>query len=421
MPDVAPPSGGLLSNSNYIISSSCNAIIGLTVTIDITSPITAPLGASFQLNCYSAQNANSVYQQYLFNFAPANGSPSHISWKIETFPSAAYAQTMDIPGSGSLIGYPGPADFFSLPGTLPTLPAGLKLVIALSNDAGGDVDGVTFTASYNDGAPASSGLIKLIGLPAIHSTSGKHIDSTGIAPIHAFELNVVGEDSGEITLLEGGGGGSINYSATSPLVVSPSLPTYASAQGPVFCVSAQGIVTAEQSNAAYSELPTGSANQFTQTFSAPPPIFHPGGWFVPSQAFGAPAAQTDVFTVGSNGGLHIYSVVGGGGWTGPNPIGPANLAPAGCSLVTTQQFGLNGQTDVFLVNRFGQLHAFWKVDSGGWNGPVGIGPTVSRRLAPTSPLPSNSASPIRPMSLSSINPANWWSSGSRARQHGTDL
>jgi hypothetical protein len=145
---------------------------------------------------------------------------------------------MDIPGSGSLIGFPGPTNFFSLPGTLPTLPAGLKLVIALSNDASGDVDGVTFTASYNDDLPVSSGLIKLIGLPSPHSTSGKHIDATGIAPIHAFELNLVGEDSGRITLLEGGGGGSITYSATSPLVASPSLPTYASAQGPVFCVSA---------------------------------------------------------------------------------------------------------------------------------------------------------------------------------------
>lgn len=66
-----------------------------------------------------------------------------------------------------------------------------------------------------------------------------------------------------------------------------------------------------------------------------------------------PADQTDVFTVGANGGLTICSVICGGcEWNAPSPIGPAGLAPRGCNLAATQQFGFNAQTDMFLAGQW---------------------------------------------------------------------
>jgi polygalacturonase len=92
-----------------------------------------------------------------------------------------------------------------------------------------------------------------------------------------------------------------------------------------------------------------------------------------SQQFGA-NNQTDVFLVDTNGQLNVFWVQGEGAWNGPVKIGPAGFAPAGLGLAASQQFGANSQTDVFLVDRNGQVNVFWVQREGPWNGPVKIGP-----------------------------------------------
>ena len=83
--------------------------------------------------------------------------------------------------------------------------------------------------------------------------------------------------------------------------------------------------------------------------------------------------QTDVFFVDQNGQLNICWVDDAGAWQGPAPLGPQGLAPSGCSVAASQQFGLT-QTDVFLVGNNGQLYVFWVDGAGAWNGPLPIGP-----------------------------------------------
>ena len=101
-----------------------------------------------------------------------------------------------------------------------------------------------------------------------------------------------------------------------------------------------------------------------------------------SQQFGL--SQTDVFLVANNGQLQVFWVDNAGGWGGPEAIGPANLFPAGANLAKSQQFGCNNQTDVFVADKNGQLNVFWVNNAGAWNGPEKIGPSAI--LNPGCPL-----------------------------------
>jgi hypothetical protein len=103
----------------------------------------------------------------------------------------------------------------------------------------------------------------------------------------------------------------------------------------------------------------------------PANIANPGGFLAASRQFGL--NQTDVFLVDKNGQLNVYWVDNAGAWQGPGKIGPANLAPAGCFVAVSQQIGLN-QTDVFLIDNNGQLNVFWVDNAGAWQGPQKIGP-----------------------------------------------
>jgi hypothetical protein len=57
-----PPSG-LGSNSNYIMSSNCNSLTGVSVTIEVTEDIFGNNGFGFQLNAYSPKGKKSAWQQ----------------------------------------------------------------------------------------------------------------------------------------------------------------------------------------------------------------------------------------------------------------------------------------------------------------------------------------------------------------------
>jgi hypothetical protein len=84
--------------------------------------------------------------------------------------------------------------------------------------------------------------------------------------------------------------------------------------------------------------------------------------------------QTDVFFVDANGQVNVCWVDNGGQWQGPAPLGPLGLAPPGCPLAASQQFGLN-QTNVYLVSKSGQPNVLWVDGAGVWQGPAPIGPS----------------------------------------------
>ena len=103
----------------------------------------------------------------------------------------------------------------------------------------------------------------------------------------------------------------------------------------------------------------------------PAGVANPGSYLAASQQFGL--TQTDVFVIDKNGQLRVYWVDGGGSWLGPETLGPAGIANPGSPLAASQQFGLT-QTDVFTVNKSGQLVVYWVDGGGNWQGPEGIGP-----------------------------------------------
>ena len=92
-----------------------------------------------------------------------------------------------------------------------------------------------------------------------------------------------------------------------------------------------------------------------------------------SQRFGV-NNQTDVFVVDTTGQLNVFSAVGSGKWSGPQKIGPTNLTHAVASVTVSPRFGTKNQTDVYVVDTNGQLNVFSAVGSGDWSGPHKIGP-----------------------------------------------
>jgi hypothetical protein len=94
---------------------------------------------------------------------------------------------------------------------------------------------------------------------------------------------------------------------------------------------------------------------------------------VSSNQFGI-ANQTDVFRVAPNGAVEVFWVQGGGVWNGPLAISPANTAPPGAHLAVSAQFGVPNQTDVFVVANNGAANVLWVQGAGNWNGPLAISP-----------------------------------------------
>jgi hypothetical protein len=117
---------------------------------------------------------------------------------------------------------------------------------------------------------------------------------------------------------------------------------------------------------------TNWATQLSEVSIAPPPS-PIGAPVVTSPQFGVPN-QTDVFTVASNGAVQVRWVDGAGAWNGPLPISGPGLAPAGAHLAASPQFGVPNQTDVFVVANGGATQVLWVAGGGNWNGPLGITP-----------------------------------------------
>lgn len=103
-----------------------------------------------------------------------------------------------------------------------------------------------------------------------------------------------------------------------------------------------------------------------------PGIAPPGAHIAVSQQFGA-SNQTDAFLIDNNGQLNVFYVNSAGSWQGPVKIGSAGLANPGAPLAASQQFGISNQTDVFVVDKHGQLQVFYVNGIGPWGGPVAIG------------------------------------------------
>ena len=127
--DVPARRGGLKGNVNYFIGGDCTPVLDLSVTIDVTQDIVADFGFSFQLNAYSPQGANSVYQQYTIGFDTTGGPTPQLGLSIDNWPVKGFDDL-----TGDVINYGAP--LLKLPGPRPALPAGYRLTISCTQRSG---------------------------------------------------------------------------------------------------------------------------------------------------------------------------------------------------------------------------------------------------------------------------------------------
>jgi hypothetical protein len=88
-------------------------------------------------------------------------------------------------------------------------------------------------------------------------------------------------------------------------------------------------------------------------------------------------AQTDVFVTDKKGTLQLFSVEGGGAWSGPQQIGPLGVTTSGAYIAVSPQFGVKDQADLFLINQTGANApgwpvVFWGPGTNSWAGPKAL-------------------------------------------------
>jgi len=254
---VVTPPGVLAGNSNYWITaadpkgSTGLPITGFNVSIAVREDLHIPNGMSIQLNGWSAPDSNIVWQQYGFSVTPPT-----LGWGIENWPTAAYGASLGMPAGGSL-NFPG-----SLAPSLPNfpygkgiVPAGYILDLVFHDDAKGNITGMTYTVTDLCGKTSSIGPVNIVGTTLGPSGASGTIPASALAPMYGVQLNLVNQPGSAIQF--NSGSGTITYSANEPLYVSNHQPSW---------TAAQGIVTGENANIAYSELSSTPSKIIVQQF-----------------------------------------------------------------------------------------------------------------------------------------------------------
>jgi hypothetical protein len=225
------PGTGFGGNSNYILYNNCSNITGLTVKIDVTQDIVCQAnngsisGFSFQLNAYSPKKEKSAWQQYIMVL-----DGKELIATIDNWPLTGDNLIND------------QSDILSIPSE--RIPAGYQLSIALQNDKQGNITGATYQVLDADG----NSLANLTKTLTSHGASD-------LAPIIAFELNLVGPFNGEAALLSSGAGIFV-YQADTTLTALTNEPPCAESS----------YFTDETANSVYG--PVSALNGlFTQTFN----------------------------------------------------------------------------------------------------------------------------------------------------------
>jgi MYXO-CTERM domain-containing protein len=255
--DLAPPPSPLAGNSNYWITAANPdggtglPITGLNVSIAVTQDLHIPNGMSIQLNGWSAPTSNIVWQQYGFSVTPPT-----LGWGIENWPTSAYGAQLGLPSGGSL-NFPG-----SLEPNLPmvpygkgVLPAGYILDIVFHDDASGNITGTSYRVTDICGNTSSIGPVNIVGTSLAASGAQGTIPASALAPMYGIQMNLVNMPGS--TFVFSSGAGTISYRANELLYVSNHQPSW---------TAAQGIVTAENSDIAYTELSSTPSSIIVQQF-----------------------------------------------------------------------------------------------------------------------------------------------------------
>lgn len=258
---VPIPGVGLGGSSNYVLANNCHDLKNLSVTIEITEDMVlesvgAPVpgstqfqGFGFQLNSYSPPGfaLNCAYQQYVMTVLG-----NELGGTINNYAYGPYGP------NGTLTTKQVTLQTINV-ATLARpniLPRGYRLAISLVYGQNEIITGANFSVVDNHGKVLPVATLLITGVP-----------SQDLAPIVAFELDIVGPGNGEAAVLSSGAG-TILYSASSALGFLSTEPNNC------------GIVsvgTAERANTSYSVLTVYPSNPIVQSFKVAPsekPLIH---------------------------------------------------------------------------------------------------------------------------------------------------
>jgi hypothetical protein len=245
---------GLTGNSNYIFNQQCNPFVNpsptdagcLNVIIDVTEDIVWASGAgktqgfSFQLNCYSPKSSVCAWQQYVLGLRGNN-----IMYNVEGF-------AVDPENPQQSLYNVGIDNIASLPSSM--IPAGYQLTIQLLCDnSNGNITQANFIVLDNE-----KNVVVNMGQPVTGVYGASEAD---LAPIVAFELNLVGPEDSETVYLSQGAG-IITYSVPYRMTAGNARPVGANG----LCTSGFDFRTGEQANSVYASLPANRNNIFKQRF-----------------------------------------------------------------------------------------------------------------------------------------------------------
>jgi hypothetical protein len=213
-----------------------------------------------QLNAYSPSGAGCVYQQYFTSFN-AKSPKLQIDWGLDNWPSTSYHdylhKTFNQP-KGNIVNvhgqYLGP-----FPAPSNRIPAGYKIIYELlydPNDPSSAIVGAKYTVG--DGREQRTSGPQFIRKYKIWTTNTL-VPRSAMAPILAFQLNLVGVANGKYMTISSGAG-TITYEAAAPLTAEATRPT---------TVAAKGVLTGETSNIVYAALPAGPNRKIVQKFGVP--------------------------------------------------------------------------------------------------------------------------------------------------------
>jgi Hemopexin len=242
-PLLAPPSGGLISNSNYFLDDGGAALTDVSVTVNFDVDFVSSANAySFQLNCYSTegQHITTEWQQFVVYASP---NSSELWARIDTWSGTQLTDELNRIDVA----------LANMPST--TIKAGYAFNISLNADTSGNVTGATYTVWDNTGKSLGSTTIGIVGQKL--RTTGQPATAANLAPIAALTFNVGGDYGGSTATLTGGAG-TITYAASNALTAANAEPSYTDFDDN----------TAENANLIFGPLPETANQVITQSFQA---------------------------------------------------------------------------------------------------------------------------------------------------------
>jgi hypothetical protein len=249
-------------NSNYIVSSGCNPLFNVTVMIEITQDmvcksVTPPtpaecippsgsaeniVGFSFQVNCYSQNGHTCAYQQFVMNFYENSSGGYTVVYGVNDWPAGGGTSPLINTGFPTLV---------TLSNAI--LPVGFQAFIGWDNNAPTTGEETTVTGAFWELKDNNGNQVGYAGQNLVENSSYVPF----LAPITAFEVNIVGPINGEQATLSSGAG-FISYIGSQPaLSVGTSLPGS--------CTETR-VVTCENANTFYGLIPQGSNLNLKQSF-----------------------------------------------------------------------------------------------------------------------------------------------------------